>query len=487
LVAEMVVVRPGPLLGELREATGVSALVMPRTLGGLVANFFGLPIRVAEHVEDEKPLTAAAALRKREVHVAAAAHVKRGFVEQATRGEDGSFIAERDGDLTWLKAGPKARRALVPGTLAVVDDCLVVGTSREAVTLLGPYLARTVAPGVKQDAAGTHIDVRAGALAKLFEAIEPPKLPAPWSSIADPKEILAAMRDIARELGAGEVTLDLAKDALVMEARFDAASAEAGRRLAKWPTMPARALLDVPSDTVAAAIWVEDAEARHQRAKARADALSELVGDAKDDLRKALEALSRGRGADTRIGLRCTGVGLTGFASGSVADKKAIDEGLKTALALGDHAAVKKLLHEKDLDLESKKTRIERVPIDVWRLRLKPDDKDETREVIDLLGGADESRYLVAAGMETIDTLQRLHEKETPEKPNEAMRAAVRRLGDKLWFGVLGDPQGLHACLQGKPGGSFTTPVSLGAAPDEKRARLRLHIARPLLRLVSTL
>jgi hypothetical protein len=490
LLAELVVPTPAKLIADAREAAG-EAIFMQRTVGGMMAELLGFPIRMAEQVEEALPVVGAA----RKDGFAVAIRVRSGdrFVEQITRGEDGTFASEADGDFTWLTPRPTARRARVAATIAKHDDSVVVGSSRDAVRALAPYLTRTLAP--REPPKLTRIDIRPGALVPLAAALRVPELPAPWQNLVEPEALLSAAREIAGELGAGEATMELGKQALTVEARFAAHDGAAKKRFAARPAMSAAQLLDVPDDVVVSAAWSEDEKARVAEVDARAKSLSALLGDAlpaaeRKHLTKALLDLAKGRGDEAGIGLRCTGVGLTGFATGSVADEKLLKDGLSSALSVAKHQAVTDRLEKEGLSLETKKTRIEEVPMDLWRLRLSPaKESDNPREPIDMLGGAAGKKFLAAAGMETIDTLQRLHAQD-PERllrRAEPMRQAGERLGTRVWLALLADPQSLYACLQGQPSGTPAAPLALAVGPDGERVRVHLEVARSLLRVAAAL
>jgi hypothetical protein len=68
------------------------------------------------------------------------------------------------------------------------------------------------------------------------------------------------------------------------------------------------------------------------------------------------------------------------------------------------------------------------------------------------------------------------------------MKRAIERAPREAWTLAAFDPQSLHACLVGKPGGRFATPVVLAAGRDDKGLPVvYAEVARPLLRLIGKL
>src|SRR5690606_35269034 len=120
-------------------------------------------------------------------------------------------------------------------------------------------------------------------------------------------------------------------------------------------------------------------------------------------------ALAQGRGDRTTLALRCTGAGLTGMAQGEVVDKVKLLEALGDLVALRKLDAIQAKLDEQGFELGVKETRLERVPFDVWRLRLAPKKKaDSEREPIDFVYAVTDKTFYAAAGMETVTSMQRL-------------------------------------------------------------------------------
>jgi hypothetical protein len=137
--------------------------------------------------------------------------------------------------------------------------------------------------------------------------------------------------------------------------------------------------------------------------------------------------------------------------------------------------------------------RARHIPEDVHLVRLTklvadaPEDA-EPPPPIDLRYVVAGERFYAAAGTESLAVLQHLHEPD-PERQwglsSPGIKAAIDRLGDSAWLAVAVDPHGINACLQGKPGGSFSTPATFVLGPAEGGAKARLELASGLLRVVG--
>ena len=155
---ELAVRSPSTLLTEIREAMAGPMLLLPKSVGGMAVNLFGLPVTAAELIDEKLPIVGAGlAVGKggeATMHTAFAVHVRDGrrLVAHLTQGPDATFDVKVDGDLSWLTAKDNLRQARLPATLAVVDNYLVIGDDERAVAGLGPYLATNLARTEPSDA-----------------------------------------------------------------------------------------------------------------------------------------------------------------------------------------------------------------------------------------------------------------------------------------------------------------------------------------------
>lgn len=495
LAAEVQVARPATLIASVRAAAGGSALFLPRTVGGSTASLLGLPIQIAELVDEQLPIVGAIALPKDTIQVAFAVHVSdpARLTTFVAGGRDATFTADREGEVTWLRPRQADRRVSVEAAVGLVDNYLVAGNDEAAVRALGPYLTRTLAakPVPQSDMHVAVTGAAAGPLRARLEGLSALKLPVPapiaaWLPAGDLSETL---RTLLEGVGAGTIDLRLG-ERLEIEARFE-------REGADRPDVSPKALLELPHDVVAAIAWADRVDDRVAQSEARAAALRKAIAGSERDeaaIREALAQVARGMGERLTLGLRCTGVGLTGLAQGEVADEKALASGLEALAALRDHDGVEARLKEAGLSLSFKKRRLERVPFDLFRLRLEGGNAEPTPETgaqaaapmseIDFLYGLDGARFVAAAGKETVETTQRLVDPGETLASREPLSAALARLPDPVWLAAVVDAQGLHACTLGTPGG-IPMPIVVGVGAAEGGLRLRFEMSRLLLRTLA--
>jgi hypothetical protein len=317
----------------------------------------------------------------------------------------------------------------------------------------------------------------------------------PWSAVLDVDATITSLGDMVAGLESGHVEVKLDDRSLEVDAALTMAGEPPALR-----SVATADLLTLPDDTLAALTWSQSAASRSSGAELQARSLSSLLADlpggswtdeAQTSLASGLAALARGRGDRTTAAVRCTGVGITGMATGDVAAAEALEQGVKEVSALRTNKAVKEALKGRGLELSGRKTRITELPEDVWRWRLTPTSTPETETklgVIDMLTSWNDQRFLVAAGLETVDTLQLLHKPDPARSwaQKDTIQSAVTRLPSQVWLAAVVDPQATHACLLGKPGGSFAAPLALGVGPGAgKQVTVRLTVARPLLRFIA--
>ena len=496
LAAEVVVREPNRLMGEIRDAAGGPALFLPRTVGGLVANALGLPLQAVERIDEKLPIVAATQVVGDDVHAALAVHVRDAFqlAKLLTFGPDAKFDKKEDGDFVWLSAKPKLRQAHIAASIALVDHYLVAGGSEAAVRALGPFLTRNVATK-KAPVEDMAIDLHApafgerlrGRLEKLATRLDPLLFPPTVHALVDLSAVAGAAIAVTAKVDKGRVTVQLGGKTLDIVAKLEGYDG-------RLPMMDRDVLAKLPDDTVGALAWAQTEQGRRDDAKGRGAWIAELLGDDwkpkdTDKLDAVLDRVAKGRGDRATFAMRCTGIGVTGMAHGDVTDADTLREGLSQLVALRKHAAAQAKLKSASLKLSAKKTRILEVPHDVWRLRLIPkgDEVDERLEAIDLLYTVLDDRFLAAAGMETIDSVQQMYAP-PDDKPfwsaqRKQVGEALARLPQRVWFAGLVDAQGVNACALGRPGGTFAAPIALAGGAEGDRVTLRLEIARGLIKL----
>jgi hypothetical protein len=493
LVATARVPSPDKVLTALREASGRSALV-PRSAGSLAVQWFGLPLQAAEHFDEDLPIVAAAATIEGKLGVAVAFHVRQSsrIVAVATQGNDNPFTAAQDGAsgvLLLEPTGKSLRGAPIRVTLGLLDNHLVVGDSVEALRKLAPYLTRTLA---RESGDGLEVRFPKGGgggalLQKLLDGVDASALPGYLRTLLDVDSALGEARALAKTVEEGRVTIAFADGGVAIDADL----ALAKDALAGLEEVAPKELLTLPDDTLGAVAWSESADSRAAGTATRAEAVGKALGApwAEADTRAlatTFDDLARGRGAESTLAIRCTGVGLTGIARGEVSDGKRLGKALDAVLALRDHPAVKAKLAASSIALDARRMKILEIPEELWRLRLDP--AKEGADEIDLLVRVTDAQFYAAAGLETVATMQHLAAPEAERSlgSHELMAAALGRLPERAWLAAAVDPAAIKACRIGKPGGADPAPlvVALRRGADG-HVLAQVLLARGLLPFVA--
>ena len=488
----VIVPRPAQTIAELRRSAGAAAVFYPRTVGGLAANLFGLPLQVVEHFDDVA-LVAALTVADGDAHAAMAFHVTSTsrVLAACTKGADAPFATRKEGDFVFLEPNGKAlRQPELPATVAVVDSYLVAADSVDGARTLGPYLTRTLSREPMPSAA-LVAEIRKPAMAELASAAKgatqwiTERLPPAFASVVG--EPTAHIDGLAQAVDGGTLTVELDRTAVTLTA---ALRGEAPITQAPSVADP-RTLPTLPDNVMLSATWTEDRPARAKTASARAQRVSDRVqaslGDTWDDgeaLVKSLIALDEGRGATTTMALACTGIGFTGLATGAIDDQRKVDEALKSVVGMLNHPAVKAKEKDAAFTVRAKRTRILEVEDDLWRIRLLPAPKDNERpEEIDLLALVRDNVFFASAGRETVGAMQHLTapDPEASLSRHPVVTALVDRAAPRAVLFVLADPPAINACLRGKPGDATPAPTTFSVTPDENKVRIVLRADRALL------
>gem|GEM_PF-2759239 len=506
LAGELVVANPERSLAALRRALGDEAVLVPRTVGGLAVSLLGLPLRAAQEFDEALPLVGALA-GDEDARFAFAVHVRDGgtFAVVATSGEDAPFTVERVDGLAHLVPRASLRGPLVPGlALGVAGNYLVVGTSRDAVTTLGPYLAHMLGPRAdrgEREVAFRATGQRFGKLAKrLLDGSTASLDPATWAALAPIVDLDAtrdALTDSLARATSVDATLTLGEPPLRLEARV---SLDESRRLAGRALVRPTELMSLRADSMLGLALGSDAAGRKAEASARQRGLVTALAakggrfDAAAS-EAALLAVAEGRGDVTRFGAVCSGAGLTGFATGSVTGREALERGLRGLVGLKDDPALKRALDGRGLDVTAERGRLELVTDEVTLIRVAPRPKkdatsDERRSAIDLRFTVGDERFVVAAGNETVDVLRGFYR---PTQAGdlgkvEGVAAALARLGDESFAALYLDPAALRSCAAGRPSASPSGFMVAALSPSDGGVTLRVEVKNAVLAgLVATL
>lgn len=506
LAAELIVPNPDGAWSALRDTLGGDAILAPRSVGGLLVSLFGLPLRAAQEFDETLPAVGALAGEK-DARVAIAFHVRGGgtFVTLLTSGADATFDAAHADGLAKLIPRATARSGLVPGAaLAIIGNYLVIGNGFDAVGLLGPYLVRTLAtrPAAAHAGTGTSkAQVAVHAEGAAFGQLLGRWLDARVAELdGATRTKLAPFFDVAAAATALGATLSKAvsTDASVTFGK-EGAHLEATARLSvpdapdapdARPLSAGKTLATLPEDTFAAIAFANSSTERKAYARTQADGLSLVIpamgkGASLDGakLAAALSAVADGRGDRTTIGARCTGAGVTGFAAGDVRDRKTLERGVSDLLALRSEPAMQAQLDGAGLEASLEKGRLELVTDDVWLVRFAPKKKDDPRAPVDLRFTVSEARYIIGAGVETVETLQGFYRPD-PSRTLGAIaevRSALDAAAAPTWWTLFVDPVGFAACQGGKPGAKSGAPVVVSFGPTAGGLHLRIDSARAAL------
>ncbi len=509
LVAEVVVQNPERSWSALRGALGDDAILVPRTVGGLAVSLFGLPLRAAQEFDEKLP--AFAALSGAEAPRATLAlHVRDGgtFVVLLTSGADASFDLERKDGLARLIPRPTARSGLLAGAaLGVVGNYLLIGNDVEALAALGPYLVRTVAPrqlhaqsataDAPSDAVlhgdGGHL----GALVKraLEHRVGSMDGSAP-AEVGPLFDLSSAALDVVEPLTHAEltdVTLKLDKERFRLDAlvRLPAGS---------WSEAPSlsvpTALAALPEDTVAAVAFTEPKGSRKDAARKRATTLASALAEKtngtafdRSKLEAALVALGEGRGEQTILGARCSGAGLTGFATGDVADRAKLKQGVRDLLGLRSEDAVAAALDKAALGVTVETGRLELVTDDVTLIRFAPKKPEAPRTLTDLRFTVGETRFTIGAGVETVDTLQALYRPDQTQTlaALPKVRDALAGHEERATFAMIVDPVAVAGCSAGAPAPRSLTPITASLAPVPHGLHVRIDTVPAAISVIGRL
>jgi hypothetical protein len=500
LLVELRIEDPKKLWSGLRQDLGTGAAFFASSVGGLVANSFNLPISLAQEVDEGLPVFALLAKPKATLVGALAIHIKDGvrFSSIAIQSTPQRWRIERKAEAVYLRPKSLSPESTSPLSLAVLGNYLVVASNDRAVEHLGPYMTRNLARAKR----GAML-VRGKSKVAAFATLAPrfmkwlrPRLqglPSMFRTLVRPRTIQALLDTATNTLAGGEFVLRRDEDAMHLDWTWRP-RAKAASGFEKIPQQELASLIRLPDDTMAAMAWVESSAWRGRESGALVKRFAARLGidaAAKEgaatklrmQLSQALRGLSQGRGDRSVAGVRCTGVGLTGFAKGDVRDKAALQAGARDLSGLTSHPAVQNQLKQLGIELSHTKGRLERVPLDVFRLRIGRSAKSvatkEAYEPIDVRYAISDKLYYLAAGHETVSTLQWLFRAPPKDQTLASMARLQKGMRDapsKAWFGGFFDLPSVVACAKGKPMNLRPAPglVSLGIQDGKPRLWLRL-------------
>jgi hypothetical protein len=491
LLATLSMPTPEASWAKVRALVGAPVFI-PQSIGGVATTMLGLPITVAGEFDGEVPLVGAfvSGTGKERPRAVIGIHVKVGerLVDQLTKGEGARFTARLDPatHITCLdsKSGGKGS-----AEMGVLGNYLLVGLAADDVTVVGPYVARTlsVAAPPKEDIAieipdsalsGPILDVAKAAWQKMQRVQRPEVAFLPFGELVDGAIELLGDMTHAR----ATIEFDKAAAHLRLTGVPKPGSGPAGKAVAEMLVGDGQPLLELPATTLAGILWRESAEAKTHAAAAQATAVGAYLGkDAAgadgDAIAAALRGAAEARGTWAVGGLSFGPAGPTGYVHAAVTDQDKMTAALQGLVALTKLPSVKAKLKGAQITVTSGKTVVENLPGDVQRVRFEHHEKDEkaatatkkavgdtTPSAIDLLYLLKKDALFASAGLDAKEGLRGVLA--GPGGSNlgsiASLKAAVEGLGGDASFVLEIDPVRLLASRSGRPGAE-AAPVLLAA------------------------
>ncbi|MFO0546961.1 MAG: hypothetical protein U0271_01170 [Polyangiaceae bacterium] len=444
------------------------ALLSGRSWCASALAWLSLPMQTVDTFDERAPLRLAALELPAGATawlVAVALRAPDRFLAACTLGSSAPFRGRRDdaAGLDWLTPEhPEGRPALA---LGVARNHLVIGSSAAALTSAAAYLADPgAARGAASPASGALMTATSDvalldrAMTELATKLAPPGL--------DPSSLLEGGALTDALAGASSAELSLVADAaswsleLRGAAKAGASAREHGSRAA---------LLEVPADTTAAAVWFEDEASRVESAKRGVAWLqsSKLLGSAADETARALAELGAARGAAARIGLTRANVGWVAHAAIELKESEKAEAALDALGKALETDAPGGVVTPK-VTLE--KTVIERLG-EARKLRVERGEKAVAALVLRVDGG----RLWIGAGAAPVDVLRELAARPMPLASIARLAKLAEALPERVSRAAVVDPVTLLA--PAGPGASAGPAGALFVATSVDGAAARIVAA----------
>lgn len=340
LVAELVLPNPGETWAKVRTAMGGPLTMLPAHGGVLATTAFDLPPTAAELFDVNLPAVGAVIEDEGRYAAVLAFHVKDGpkLAELATTGDYGRYVKKPDAESGIVLLEPKEA---VPGpALGVAGNYLTVASRSSDLTRFAPFVTKVLStrPAPKEDVVAlvppkslTHIT---SLLKEQWEAMSS-QVTLSFSNGSKILDKVNYVFDYMSSLEDGRIALSL-EDGLahvLVEATYKAGSKQ-GEALAKAPKGDAKALLELPAQSVIAVLFRENKEARHEAVTEGLAALEGIEPAQKQKIDEVLRAFADSRGETVTVGVIRKNDKFAFVAKGQVeneeAFKKAVPELLKT-------------------------------------------------------------------------------------------------------------------------------------------------------------
>ncbi|WP_129345516.1 hypothetical protein [Sorangium cellulosum] len=515
LIAEAFLPTPEATWAKARALAGGPAALLPGSAGALAASLLGLPIAVAPEIDGGVPVLGAAveAPDRPRPRGAIGIHVKDGarLVDQLTRGDAARFRAKPDAATSITLLEPL--QGTSPLALGVLGNYLLVSERADDLTLVGPYVARTMPRSAvpKEDLAieiprsaieGPLLKAARSAWDRARGAEGAPRATAvPLAPMIE--DGLAVLGDLER----ARLTLVLGEDAhLRVTGTPRAGGGPASRASAELAVGDVKPLLELPADTLAGVLVRDRAASRAEDVPRLVDALAGLVeGELppaeRERLGAAIRAASDARGDWFAGGLRFSGAGPTAFVRAAVGDRARLETAVADLLGTAELTPVKAALKREGIRISASKAALPQLTGDVRRVRLErsggasqaggaaPSPARKAPAGAGLSGGGAPGSSGASGAPSSVELLYLVRDDglfaSVGSEPGEglrsvvaalqgenlggvpAMKTALAPLGADIAFALVVEPLRLVASRLGQPGAGDSAPVvfAVGATP----------------------
>jgi hypothetical protein len=525
LIADVFVPNPDAAWAKARAAAGGPALFLPGTTGGLAATMLGLPVAAGHTIDGGVPVVGAIVANPAAGQPLGVLglHVRAGdsFIDQVTKGEAARFVARVDDKTTMTLLEPKGggQRPVVMG---VLGNYLLVAQTLQALTEVGPYVARTL-PGAKMPKDDVSFELPSTALAgpianglrASWDTLKPKKSPGGAQGTSLPSPIgglVEAMISILGDLDHARIAVNM-DDGAARVRLIGTPKAGAGAKSVEAMNVgDPRWMLELPAETEVAMFLRDGAAVRASDAKNYAAAITRALGPETPPedgraIEAALVAVAEGRGDSFTAGLSLLPTGPAAYVRSEVSDVDKLGKALQDLTGLVKLPSVKAYMGEAAVDVSTGKAVVEGMAADVRRVRLErktekakgekgkdkgdkgnkadaPADGSGPPTSIDVLYTLGKDALWLAAGYDAKGALRSVMN--APGKENLSgraeMKAALEAAGDHVAFVIVVDPIRLLARQAGKAELGPSAPILFavgkgGEGVGEGEPWMRLDVA----------
>jgi hypothetical protein len=210
-----------------------------------------------------------------------------------------------------------------------------------------------------------------------------------------------------------------------------------------------------------------------------------FTSETTDVLDGALERIAKASEPAEQLGVRCTGVGLTGYLRGQTKAPRTLQASL---LAINQRLvrepAVRRWLKQRQLLIAAKRKKVRGVTGDVWRLRLapRPEARDRHRDPIDTLMHVRKASYFITTGRQPSETLRMLVLAAAQEDHAKLGEELKHVAPERTWFFAHADFDQWLACVDGTAATADRQRVTVALGANRKALELNLLADAALLR-----